>query len=109
VVPAGSTENASQMAASGAFSPMTQFILGIHYDGQNWTGSSTSTVGSDCLGGWLNVSNAWNNRIRSTWNGCNRIRHFDGYNLTGTWEDTYSPGGNLTALDRATSSIQYTT
>ena len=94
-------------SGASAFSATSTFVIGIHYDGFNWTGSSMTVVGSDCGGGWLNVSAAWNNRIRSTYNGCPRIRHFDGYNLTGAWEDTVSPGGNLTYMDRNTSSIQY--
>ena len=85
----------------------SDFIIGIHYDGLNWTGSTMTVVGSNCSGGWLNVSDAWNNRIRSTQNGCYRIRHFDGYNLTGSFEATFSPGANLTFMDRNTSSIQY--
>jgi hypothetical protein len=108
-VGATSTEDAAALDAAGAFATTSVFVLGIHYDGLGLTGNSTATVGSNCAGGYLNVSGAWNNRIRSTWNGCNRIRHFDGYNLTGAWEDTLPPGGNLTALDRNTSSIQYTT
>jgi hypothetical protein len=99
---------AEAQSLSGVASPLDDFIIGIHYDAFNWSGNSTTVVGSDCSGGWLNVSNAWNNRIRSTYNGCPRIRHFDGYNLTGTVEDSYSPGGNLTFMDRNTSSIQYT-
>lgn len=85
------------------------FTIGTHFDGANFTGSSMSVVGSDCAGGWLNVSASWNNRISSTMNGCPRIRHYSGYNLTGSTQDTYSPGGNLTVLDNQTSSIRYLT
>jgi hypothetical protein len=100
-----------QAASAQSASPMSaqsDFVIGIHYDNYNWTGNSTTVVGSNCGGGWLNVSAAWNNRIKSTYNGCPRIRHFDGYNLTGTVEDTYSPGGNLGFMANNTSSIQYT-
>jgi hypothetical protein len=85
------------------------FTIGIHYDGVNRTGSSMSVVGSDCAGGWLNVSAAWDNRISSTLNGCPRIRHYAGPNLTGATKDTVTPGGNLTGLDNQTSSIRYLT
>jgi hypothetical protein len=83
--------------------------IGIHYDGFNWTGSSTTVVGDNCAGGWLNVSATWNNRISSTLHGCPRIKHFDGSNLTGTAETTFDPGGNLTTLNNRTTSIQYLT
>jgi hypothetical protein len=85
------------------------FTIGTHYDGTGFTGPSMSVVGSDCAGGWLNVSATWNNRISSTLNGCPRIRHFDGVNLSGNSQHTYSPGGNLTTLNNLTSSIQYLT
>jgi hypothetical protein len=84
------------------------FTIGTHYDGAGYTGSSTSVVGSDCGGGWLNVSATWDNRISSTRNGCPRVRHFSGTNLAGSVQSTWSPGGNLTTLDNQTSSIQYT-
>jgi hypothetical protein len=85
------------------------FTIGTHYDGANFTGASTSVVGSTCAGGWLNTSATWNNRISSTLNGCPRIRHYSGANLTGSFETTFSPGGNLGPLNNQTSSIQYLT
>jgi hypothetical protein len=81
--------------------------IGVHYDGANFTGSSFSVVGDNCGGGWLNVSFFWNNRVSSTWNGCPYIFHYDGTNLTGAWQVTVAPGGNLTTLNNKTSSIQY--
>lgn len=85
------------------------FTIGIHYDGFGFSGASTSVVGSDCNGGWLNVSSAWNNRISSTEHGCPKIRHYDGYNRTGASQTTYDPGGNLSTLNNKTSSIAYLT
>ena len=73
----------------------------------NPAGGSTSTVGGDCNGGWLNTSSAWNNRIGSTANGCPAIRHFDGANLTGSVVITSAPGGDLGVLNNKTTSIQY--
>jgi hypothetical protein len=85
------------------------FTLATHYDGAGFSGASTSVVGSDCNGGWLNTSSTWDNRISSTKNGCPRVRHFDGDNLTGSSESTTGGGGNLGALNNRTNSIQYTT
>lgn len=85
------------------------FTIGTHYDGAGFTGASTSVVGSNCSGGWLNTSAAWNNRISSTLNGCPRIRHYSAANLTGSFETTYSPGGDLGPLNNQTSSLQYLT
>ena len=82
-------------------------IIGIHYDGFSASGSSFSVSGSNCAGGYLNVSTAWNNRISSTVNGCPTIRHVDGFNLVGTSESTTGGGGNLSYMNNRTSSIQY--
>jgi hypothetical protein len=100
--------NPATLAAAGRLERAATFTIGIHYDGANWTGSSMSVTGSNCLGGWLNVSSTWVNRISSTWNGCNRILHFDGYNRTGAYESTMGNGGNLITLNNRTNSIQYT-
>lgn len=107
--------DAMNAASEGSRSPDEEFsasssgdhIIGIHYDGRGLTGSSFAVVGADCSGGYLNVSNSWNNRVSSTWNGCRAIRHFDGFNLIGTSETTFTPGGDLSYMDNRTSSIQY--
>ncbi|MEY2423032.1 MAG: hypothetical protein QOI95_3099 [Acidimicrobiaceae bacterium] len=97
------------LAATGRLKGAATFIIGIHYDGYNWTGASFSVTGSNCSGGWLNVAPSWNDRISSTYNGCPRIRHFWNANLNGTWQDTTGSGGNLSVLDNQTTSIQYLT
>lgn len=84
-------------------------VIGIHYDGFNFTGSSFTVVGDSCIGGYLNLSSTWNNRVSSTWNGCPRVRHWDGYDLTGIAQTTLAPGGNLSTLNNKASSIQYLT
>lgn len=83
------------------------FTIGVHYDGFNYTGSSFSVVGSDCTGGYLNLSSTWINRVSSTSNGCYRIAHYDGYNKTGASQSTYGFGGNLTTLNNDANSIAY--
>jgi hypothetical protein len=91
----------AQMAASWA--------IGIHYDGFSGTGATLTVNGSDCAGGWLNVSATWVNKISSTRNGCNRISHYSGTNLTGSVETTFGVNSltNLSGLNNATDSIQY--
>ncbi len=101
--------DASGTGASQRVSALATFTIGIHYDGGNFTGSSISVVGSNCSGGWLNLSATWNNRISSTEHGCPRIRHYSGTGLTGSSQTTVAPGGNLTSLNNITSSIQYLT
>ena len=85
------------------------FVLATHYDRPNFDPSagSTSTVGSSCIGGWLNTSAAWNNRIGSTANGCPNVIHYDLANLGGSSVTTVGIGGNLGTMNNRTSSIQY--
>lgn len=85
----------------------TTFIIGSHYDGFSLTGSSISVVGNDCLGGYINLSSAWVNRVSSTANGCYRVKHWDGANKTGDWQETIGAGGNLSTLNNKADSIQY--
>jgi hypothetical protein len=95
------------LRGAGVARTATTFTIGLHYDGFDLTGSSLTVVGSDCLGGWLNLPSTWNNRISSTSHGCPRIRHYDGANLGTPQETTLTPGGNLGPLNNIASSVQY--
>lgn len=101
------TRDAALMAVSGP--AKSTFTIGTHFDGASFSGSSFSVVGSNCSGGWLNLDSSWDNRVSSTVNGCNRIIHYDGDNLTGAGEATLGGGGSLWYLNNRTNSIQYTT
>ena len=86
----------------------TDFILGTHYEHSNLNGSSFSVWGSSCIGGGLNVSASWNDRISSTANGCYRIKHWEHKNHGGAQFHTFSPWGNITGvMNDETSSITY--
>lgn len=93
-------------AEAGARAASSEMI-GVHFEGAGYTGSSFTVVGDDCTGGWLDLNAAWINRVSSTLHGCPRIRHFNGYGLTGTNQTTMAPGANLGALNNLTNSIQY--
>lgn len=88
---------------------VSSFTLGIHYDGASGSGSSISVVGSSCAGGYWNTSSSWSNRITSSWNGCARLRHWDGPSKTGSYQDTSGVGttDNLTTMDNRTESVSY--
>jgi len=83
------------------------FTIGVHYDATSAAGTSISVTGSNCSGGYINLSTAWNNRVGATKNGCPVIVHWDGFNIVGTNQQTTAPGGPLTFMDNRTSSIQY--
>jgi hypothetical protein len=89
---------------------LTSFTLGIHYDGTNGTGSSITIVGSSCGGGYWNTGPTWANRISSSYNGCQRLRHYDLPSATGASADTTGAGttDNLPgALNNKTESVMY--
>jgi hypothetical protein len=92
--------------STSGFSTQATFIIGTHYDGTNLTGSSFTVEGSDCNGGWLNLSSTWDNRVSSTDPGCPSVRHYDGDNLTGSSKTLTGPG-NLGTMDNKTNSIKY--
>lgn len=98
----------SKAAASSA-SRSGSTVLGIHFDGTNYSGSSFAVVGSDCGGGYVNMSTAWDDRVSSTANGCPQVDHFTNPNLVGVSESTTGSGGNLLILSNLVSSIRYTT
>jgi hypothetical protein len=96
-------------ATSQGVVSFSSFVLGVHYDGANGTGSSISVMGSSCTGGWWNTGATWANRISSSYNGCGRLRHYDGPNKTGAWEDTTGVGttDNLGVMNNRTESVAY--
>lgn len=91
-------------------------VIGVHYDGFNFTGASITLVGKDCLGGGITLTGGrWDNRISSTSNGCSKIEHYDisqhyvfeGTVEAGTLEITTGTGGNLRTLNNKVSGILY--
>lgn len=77
--------------------------------GSNYSGSSLSIAGSSCSGGWLNLPSNWVNRINSTvtyGSGCDRVKHFDSYALSGSYQSTW-PNGNLSYMIDRANSVQY--
>jgi hypothetical protein len=89
---------------------LSTFTLGVHYDGYSGSGSSITVVGSNCNGGYWNTTTAWDNRISSTWNGCNRINHHDLPNKGGDSRSTYGAGSVHNVpypLDNAAESVSY--
>ena len=96
-----------QRSGAGSMSTLSTFIIGTHYDGAGWTGSSFSVEGSDCYGGYLNLTGWWANRVSSTRNGCPTINHYYWPDLGGSSEATTGSGGNLSSLNNLSESIQY--
>ena len=81
-------------------------VLGVHYDGANFTGSSITVSGTSCSGGYTNLTTDWRNRISSSLNGCSVVRFYDGLNLTGVVETQYG-SGNLWGLNNKSDSVRY--
>jgi hypothetical protein len=93
--------------ASGQLAARAGGTLGIHYDGSNRGGASITVTGADCGGGYVNLSADWVNRISSTANNCGIVRFFDGYDKSGSFEQTTPSTWNLGAMNNASNSISY--
>ncbi len=81
--------------------------IGIHFDGANRTGSSITVTGGECGGGYINLSASWVNRISSTLNGCPSVNFWNGFDKTGSYEQTGYSSENLGSLNNAANSIGY--
>jgi|SRR5690606_8187342 hypothetical protein len=81
--------------------------IGIHFDGANRTGASIVVTGTDCSGGYVNLSSDWTNRISSTRNYCPTVVFYDGFDKNGASEVTTTTSVNLGALNNAANSIAY--
>lgn len=67
-------------------------------------------MGAGCTGGYWNTGLAWANRISSSWNGCYRLRHYDGPNKSGASGDTVGAGSTHNvpaAINNKTESVAY--
>jgi hypothetical protein len=87
-----------------------QSVIGVHFDASNGSGASLTVNGSNCIGGGLNVSLSWNDRISSTLNGCPTIIHYENTNYAGSTFTTFGAGNTtpiLGYMDNRTSSIKY--
>ena len=91
ILSAAPAESVSAGRWSGALASST-FVLGIHYDGPNGTGSSITVVGTSCTGGHWNTPSWFDNRISSSYNGCGRLRHYNLPNKRGFGTNTYGAG-----------------
>ena len=94
-------------SGGGGVALSSTWIIGIHFDGFNFTGSSISVQGSDCYGGYINLTGWWANRVSSTMNGCPQTIHYYWPNLQGSSEGLYGFGGNLSWLNNLSESISY--
>ena len=99
-----------QWASEGEVAAGARYAtLARHWEGSNYSGSSLSIAGSSCSGGWLNLPSNWVNRINSTvtyGSGCDRVKHFDSYALSGSYQSTW-PNGNLSYMIDRANSVQY--
>ncbi len=73
------------MLNDGGFNTlMGSYTLAMHFDGYYGTGASITIVGGGC-GGYWNTSSWWDNRISSTYNVCQKTRHYSNPGLSGSY------------------------
>ena len=98
-----------RLGGGGVVSLSLNGIIGTHFDGAGFSGASISVQGSDCYGGYINLTGWWANRVSSTLNGCPAVVHYYWPNLGGAYEATSGGGGDLSTLDNLSESIAYST
>jgi len=103
------TEGDIVFSSDAVAQAVSSFTIGIHYDGYSGGGSSMTISGSSCSGGYWNATGSWANRIKSSYNGCPKLVHYDLPNLGGISQTTYTAGqiDNLSTLAGRVESIRY--
>ena len=100
----GSETRVTDLAVGAASS-----LIGVHFDSPNLSGSSFAVYGNNCLGGYINMSGWWANRVSSTQHGiCTRVKHHDYANKGGSYQSTWWGGGALSYMTNRANSISYT-
>ena len=82
-------------------------IIGTHSDGYYGAGASFSVWGSDCYGGYINLTGWWANRVSWTSPGCPTVVHYYWPDLQGSFEGVSGSARNLSTLDNLSESISY--
>lgn len=103
-----STPGSAALSRGKVASVLSTFTLGIHYDGDNGTGSSRMVVGSSCSGGWWNAG-SFANKTSSSYHGCGKLVHYDYSDMQGAQYATIGAGStkNLPWFNNRTNSVQY--
>lgn len=108
-IPPDTFRRMSAPAREAVVAAQLTMTIGTHFENANRTGASISVTGSDCGGGYVNLSSDWVDRISSTSNGCGATRFFEGFDKSGASETTNYATLNLGSRNNSSRSIQYAT
>lgn len=84
-------------------------VIGKHYKGKNYGGSSVTIVGTTCAGGVWWPTGSWNNNIESAkyYCGGSPTRFYDSSSCSGSNKSTYSNKSTLGWMNNKTSCVRY--
>ena len=99
----------TQRSAIGGQSTFASNVLGIHFTGQNFTGSSITITGSGCTGLVWKPSGSWNNNIESSYHYCggSATRFYDASSCSGSSKSIFAAASSLTWMNNRTSCVRY--
>jgi hypothetical protein len=101
--------SAASLASPGASALAATTVIGKHYTGTSYTGSSISIVGTQCLGGVWYPSGSWNNNIESSRHYCggNPTTFYDSSDCKTSAYSIYSQATSLGWMDNKASCVRY--
>lgn len=98
-----------QSSSRGAAVARSASLIGVHFKGQNYSGSSITITGSGCSGLVWKPSGSWNNNIESSYHFCggSPTKFYDSSSCSGSYQPIYGPEITLGWMNNRTSCVRY--
>ncbi|MCQ3808608.1 MAG: hypothetical protein KTV16_15265 [Acidimicrobiia bacterium] len=98
-----------QSTARGVSGARSSSVLGVHFKGQNYTGSSITITGSGCSGLVWRPSGSWNNNIESSHHYCggSPTKFYDSSSCAGSNKPISGSAPTLGWMNNRASCVRY--
>ena len=98
-----------QSSSRGVAAARSSSVLGVHFKGQNYGGSSITITGSGCSGLVWKPSGSWNNNIESSYHHCggSPTKFYDSSSCSGSFRPISGPEPTLGWMNNRTSCVRY--
>ncbi len=99
----------SKSSARGVAGARSSSVLGVHFKGQNYTGSSITITGSGCSGLVWKPSGSWNNNIESSYHYCggSPTKFYDSSSCSGSHQPIHGSAPSLGWMNNRASCVRY--
>jgi len=94
---------------SATFAPRGSRVLGVHFSGRNFSGSSVTVTGSGCTGLVWRPGGGWDDNIESSYYSCGgpQIRFYDSRTCAGSMRPITGPERSLGWMSNRASCVRY--